>query len=722
MNRFIKLIMSVLLSLLIIVISIISAFAVVSDVQPATSSSQVWQNSYFKSILNYNKTTLSKYDTYDTFINNLEKAYNDNVRSFAVYNKTNKKFYISFFDRDNVDFVLNIKGDHNNWYATVIPKVTGSTQKTMLVNPDSKKMLSNVYSWGDININSVICRYCYIDFDLSVDDCILISDGTLNMPSELSGLFSECYYSSNIATQFREWLLSEGDDDVDYDVLKPLRGNSIKYYDCLNHSNLYSSGLDKYICSSADFSTNVYYSKDHLDDIAVNGDVNYDQKQEIRIYILLDEEVQRKIRGYFIQHKINGDTDTSFINDPDVLSSIYENVDTLGGFYYYNVQGSINFQTWINTFCFSDERIKVYNNKYYYTFCMPDYYTLLKKPNNDVFLSGYKTVVNLPKADFADSPSNVGGVGSRLDDATNGIPSKSDLIGQGFKNGYPNNKGSFPYCITISQNGEVYQKWYFKDKPKLNSWYYSDKCIRYTADVSTSIGYVYIPSRNVSYEFDFKELNGVTGDTINKIIDGVGAGLSVTAIATGENIPLAVVSVVVDLISLYDFSGFDIGTIKDKTFDFWTNYSGTSDNYIGYIVTFNWSLENGALIKNNSDDNYDYSQAYKNDKPITEQATDSNGTLITGNNYYYTYNYYYSDNNGNVHGGGDETYIPTEPPTASNIVSYDYGSYNFTSDLANNSAGFFDFIRSALSFMPWWVYASVGASIAVMIALRILGR
>ncbi|MGO5078368.1 hypothetical protein ACTQ3J_11290 [Oscillospiraceae bacterium LCP25S3_E3] len=126
----------------------------------------------------------------------------------------------------------------------------------------------------------------------------------------------------------------------------------------------------------------------------------------------------------------------------------------------------------------------------------------------------------------------------------------------------------------------------------------------------------------------------------------------------------------------------------------WTNYTGKfPDNYNGFYCQFNWDLENsGHFQKNNSDDDYDYSNDYKKD----------NGK---------------KDNNGNTHGGAVGK--PTEAP------SQGFNNTNFSFDdntLWSYANQFLVFCARCFTVLPAWIWLLIASGIAIIIVLRILGR
>ena len=130
------------------------------------------------------------------------------------------------------------------------------------------------------------------------------------------------------------------------------------------------------------------------------------------------------------------------------------------------------------------------------------------------------------------------------------------------------------------------------------------------------------------------------------------------------------------------------------TLHFWTNYTGTFENMSGFYCKFNWDLQNsGHFQKNNSDDDYDYSNDY-----VPEDS--------------------FTDNHGNIHGGAVEP--PTEEPIYNGFNNSDF-SFD-ENNLWDYADSFLNFCAKAFKILPSFIWQLIACSMVVVIILRILGR
>ena len=254
---------------------------------------------------------------------------------------------------------------------------------------------------------------------------------------------------------------------------------------------------------------------------------------------------------------------------------------------------------------------------------------------------------------------------------------KDKLINEGWNEGRPNDQ-NYPYQITIKQNGVPTFQIYMNSKPAIevdrNNIY---QCL-YKIQMVPQCGYIYSFWADCYSKFDYT----------TKLVEGN------DIISQGQNY----VWNVLNTLGAY----YDDKCMLHLCENFRGSTEPTSNEYIGTKVFFNWDISSKMINKNNDDD-YDYSQL-----------------VNTGDKYV--------DNNGNIHGG-----------SLSNYDSEDLNKYNDngTSDNSSSSSGsldfsyegitsycsdFFSFIKSVFNLFPAFIWVLVGASIAVLIALRVLGR
>lgn len=557
--------------------------------------------------------------------------------------------------------------------------------------------------------------------------CICNSLEWYNYMSSNQGYAAEqClyYYPGNIIENFLDFVSS----DSYYDV-NNVSGNYIKYYSWIdsykgkdNVSYYGQNDIRNYLNSSVSFEDELYYES-NVDNVEIPQELQH--KEQITFYLKPNDEFQEHFRDIYGGSSLNN---PSWLIDKTDANSIYIydylNHHVLCKHY---KQGAIPFSNWLTIV---DTSIEIYNSPFeqgtfYIEFTMNNSYSSI----GSIF-SGEKVESNaLPWNDGSDTTGlGLNGFGGSL---SSEIPTKNSLRGKGWKNGYPNQSGSYPYCITASQNGQVLLKIYLKSKPPVVSYAYTDSQIKYTIDLKGIAGYVYYPDYNLSKEFDMSVLQKINSVDLDRIINGFSAGVTAASLATG-NLTLEVVSVVFDLLQLFVDLDINISLIKSFKMVLWTNYSGrlTNGQYNGYYITFNWDIgTDPTFSRANSSDTHDYSDDYQQDHaPGTEQPTESGtesgtGSSSSGGNTYNTWNYYYYDNNGNVHGGGDQTYTPTEAPTQTSNLSFNNGgNYDFAGDLVGTSSTFFDFLKATLSFFPAYIWALIALGITILIALRILGR
>ena len=557
------------------------------------------------------------------------------------------------------------------------------------------------------------------------------------------------YYDGNILQAILNYYDSLHGQQL-YDVTS-VGDNFLLFYDCLdsykgkyNYEFFENDRFKNYLNSSVTFSDDVFYVSE-VDTVTTGS---YQHKERLMFYIKVNSE-----DNYSLSYDLNaqdGAGDGVGMSEEYIQNWIksYLNTHTICKHY---ENGSVSFISWYShirdfwfngTAKFSLHKIATGNHsnvatewQYYIKFYMPNSYTYAEGENT-LFI-GSRTVSNavLFNPSTGKISAGGGGVGSRLDEADLGtMKSKSELLENGWKNGYPNTSGSYPYYIKMTCNGEEFLYFYFKEKPEVHSYFYTDNQIKYTVDMNNAVGYIYQPQYNISNQFDFStakitELNK-TNISLEQIANAVSVGTDVTSLVTSANI--GIVSFFFDIFKIWQSYEIDVlQSALNLNIVLWTNYTGTLANGLGnirgYYCQFNWNVDGDrSFIRDNSDDNHDYSADIIHDIPTTQEmptevVTDTSGNIVNSYNNY-TYNYYYTDNNGYVHGGGDDTYVATEPPTHLSEISFSGNGYDFDTDLLSVSSNYLDFLKSALSFFPAWIWSLVGLGLTVVIFLRILGR
>lgn len=269
---------------------------------------------------------------------------------------------------------------------------------------------------------------------------------------------------------------------------------------------------------------------------------------------------------------------------------------------------------------------------------------------------------------------------SQADDTMSRPPTKDELDDLGFEHGYPNTSGNYPYKITIYRNGVEYFQLFFNTMPSVVSTYYTDKCIDYGVNVYNTKMYMYFKEQNMSKSFDFTSQNN-----FDELVESGSFYDEIIFTPISEE-----TEKILNTILNIDTSEFN----NTYTLHMWTNYTGEFDNMNGFYCKFNWDLEtSGHFQKNNSDDDYDYSQDYDPDESFT-------------------------DNNGNIHGGAVET--PTEESTYNGFNNEDF-SFD-ENNLWGYANSFLNFCAKAFLVLPSFVWQLIACSIVVVIILRVLGR
>lgn len=253
---------------------------------------------------------------------------------------------------------------------------------------------------------------------------------------------------------------------------------------------------------------------------------------------------------------------------------------------------------------------------------------------------------------------------------------KEMLKDKGWKDGRPSDQ-NYPYCVQLWQNDIPVYSVYFNSKPKVRIKRESDFHCEYAIDMVGMCGYVYSEWADMSTEFDF---------TTGKVAKGS------DMLSQGQNLVW------------YLFN--DLGGRFDDSclLHLYDNYKGDDEHFVGTKVFFNWDVTSNTFDTNLKNDDYDYSK-----------------TLLKGGSY--------KDENGHIHGGDLKQYDDEDLNKWNDNGKDDDSNKNNSSDFDFSFEGiteyckdFWSFMQSALAIFPSFVWLLVGASIAVLIALRLLGR
>lgn len=612
--------------------------------------------------------------------------------SMYLYAFRNMSFVSSDNDDCNLHFSLSDNNDNTfdifrfsrfDTYTDTLARYTNSIS----INIDSSYYFSssnyNVYSqyhrYADSRFGTGKLYYCTVNIiDMILD---VFDNGVQSFydVDTVSGTYIK-YFSAFDSFKGNYHEIYYGDDDI-------------RNY--LNSSVVFDDTVDVYYTSDLDVDTSDYYQ----------------HKENLIFYVDFKDET--------IKDNLNALSDTSYV------MGLMNSCTTVKHY----TQDVIAFQSW-----FSNLNLDYYiNSKHQFVFILSNSYTYM----NTLF-QGTKVVTSASLLNEDDGAVS-GGFGRLSDDSI--ADNKQALRERGWSNGYPNT-ADYPYHVDIYKDAEPYLQIYFKSKPRVISYFYTDSQIKYTVDMTSAIGYFYSVPFNLSSSFDFVEIEKIDKSLLIAIIEKLDIDMNISLVDLQDYINStygsqdfisAGLNVFYNVAKLYLNMNNDIDNVVNKKLVIWTNYTGDINrtNWVGYHCRFNWDVDvDGSFIRGNSDDTHNYhSDVVKDIISDTEIATelttviDGNGDIISSYNTTYNYYSYYTyDNNGNVHGGGDNTYVATEPPTHLSEISFSGNSYDFGTDLVSSSSNFLNFLKSALSFFPVWIWSLVGLGLTVVIFLRILGR
>ena len=250
------------------------------------------------------------------------------------------------------------------------------------------------------------------------------------------------------------------------------------------------------------------------------------------------------------------------------------------------------------------------------------------------------------------------------------------LESKGFKKGRPDDQ-NYPYRVSYYINGVPKASVYFNSKPKLEVVRENDFNAEYKICLIPTYGYFYLELEDMYLPFD-----GTMGKYTNKsdIFSNIQNGW-------------------------YDFlTSCKAELDEDVWLHLFENYRGNDTYYVGSRVFFNWDVS--ADIGKKPDDKFDYSKVFQDGG----KYVDKNGHIHGGS----LSNYDDEDlNKWNTNGKDDNSNKDT-----SSSSDFDFSFEGITAYCKD----FWNFMQAALAIFPSFIWLLVGTSIAVLIALRLLGR
>lgn len=637
------------------------------------------------------------------------------------------------------DDIIRAKGltvnDSFGWFFSGGEVLDGKTGGISIWVTDGKFVLSNYNSGGNkwIGVRVVNSTYCY-EFTLWANGEFYLSN-TNSISYYASMIYNDftgidapdCtkYQCSDIYKSLLTYLNS---GNYDFNPVVPPAGfskNAIKYSNFLDcpygkyGAEPYENETDNYVTSGLFTDLDLYYSSKFI-----KGTSSTDHNEDITFYIPAVD-----IKTLQLLYKdVNIDWSSFFTSAIGASSSSFDFSSWYKKWYLHEDNpaiDNINWDTFFekhfrsvhyekDSFTPLDFFNDVYNKKYtsfndfvklksikgklYIVFTMSSKYSVTHTGvgtvpgggsnlgNDNAVFTGTRVTHTATRFDpkTGEVGKNKDGLGSDIsqaDDSLSRPPTKDELADLGFDYGYPNTQGDFPYILTMYRNGVEYFKMYFSKKPSVTSDYYSDKCIKYGFNVDNMKIYMYFKEQNMSRLFDFTNKENFTRENNPYWEDSSFVGKDIT------DTTLKILSNLMNI----DTSEFS----NTYTLYAWTNYTGEfPENYNGFYCKFNWDLEkSGHFQKNNSDDNYDYSQDYEPDKGV-------------------------KDNNGNTHGGAVEK--PTEAPSYNGFNNSDFQFDE--NNLWNYATSFLNFCAKAFLILPAFIWQLIACSIVIIIILRIAGR
>ena len=488
------------------------------------------------------------------------------------------------------------------------------------------------------------------------------------------------YYSANPYQSFLDYL---NIGKADFNKIEPPEGfdkSAIKDSYCFDnpYNNYgfkpYKNDFENYLTSGLFSDLNIYY------DSHFNLDSEHEHSETINFYVDMTssdgnlvedyhDHFSKHLLDYYLGVEIPEKELSSFINSH--FRAVHFERDSYSVLDFFNPGYSDYDYSSFNEFI----SVEMIDSKCYLKFTLGSDYTF----SGNIFLGHRIThtcsYINANTGAIGGSGNGLGSDMSQADDTVSRPPTKDELKDFGFDYGYPNTDGSFPYKLTIYRNSKEYALIYFNKMPSVASTWYSNKCIDYAVNVNDIKLYLYFKEQNMSKLIDFttneEDMYYSEGHVLqNPITDTV-------------------------LKIFYKLLNVDTSEFSNTyTLHFWTNYSGSFDNMSGFYCKFNWNLEeSGHFQKNNSDDDYDYSQDYSPEDSFT-------------------------DNNGNIHGGAVDVITPTQG-----------GDFNFNEEFEVNSesltgmaTNYLKLLTKIFAVFPDWVWSVLFLGFAIIVACRLLGR
>ncbi len=680
-----KKIMCILSTLIILVsISIVPVSAEETAEPASTTTVNNWTNDMWKEFYGEIDVTTRDFD----FIREITD-YDYNFISIDTGNKQSNGYYIASY---------YLKGDKISYELTdtLYSFLASDTEFTC-----NRRYFNNGSASNDITVghnNSLYNGYS-VNFGMYYSESInlvnnyyvwLVSD--LNIYNSFVEAFpnfaDQIYYCPDPTKSFLNYVDGK---NLDLNPIEPPEGfnkSAIKYGYCFDNPyhnygiKPYENDFENYLTAGLFSDLNIYY------DSYFNFDTGHEHSETIDFYVDMTssdgnlvedyhEYFSKHLHDYYVDGEFPEEELSGFINAH--FRAVHFERDSYSVLDFFNPGNGDYDYTSFNDFIF----LEMIDGKYYLKFTLKSEYTFVGNIFSGIYVNHTCTHIDPETGDKGSNGNGLGSDMSQADDSISRPPTKDELEDFGFKHGYPNTDGSYPYKLTIYRNSVEYFQMYFSKMPSVASTYYSDKCIDYGVNVSNMKVYMYFKEQNMSKQFDFTnnaddlynsdmvQPGGIYDNFVFKPLDELTSQL------------------------LNSLLGVNVSEFNNTyTLHFWTNYTGSFDNMNGFYCKFNWDLENsGHFQKNNSDDNYDYTQDYSPEDSFT-------------------------DNNGNIHGGAVEP--PTEDPAYSGFNNEDFSfDENTLWDYANS---FLNFCARAFKVLPNFIWQLIACSMVIVIILRIAGR
>lgn len=690
-----KKILVFLLSLLIVVFSVVPVFAVddiesLSNVKYMNTSIlnkylgnygfSLYDYSAFQDFTNYSLMSISYYNPDGNTIGNPNEFFSVDCFSFDATD------FKPVFDRGSVAVSANCTGKYSFYPDASIVTPNGTTEnlteKSIYVwnNNDDFVIVNDLDIYN--SIHSLVAEARLNGYDVSADNLYYCDDPRTLFLKYINNLI---YADYNVLSAPDEYSASgivySNGVECPYAEVGSWYENEMHDYET---AGLYSK-IPSYFHN--EFNLGSSYDHDETIDFFYTLDVtdyDFDKYMDLQIGWIKDYSLFGKFSIYELF-----DFDT-FFNDNfcaiHYKKDDYTVIDYFNNIFHTEYTNYTDFikNEYISLYAFKQEK----NITIFIHFRVNSRYTLdyVDVPTTgglgNVLFIGDRFTHNSIYLDDNGVNTNDNGLGSDISqaDPDRSRPyTQSELKEMGFEFGFPNTDGNFPFYATIYRNGLEYFRLYFSKQPFVSSTYFSDKCIDYCINVDNMKIYMYFKEQNMSKVFDFTKLVNDDNWFYNQDI-------------YNNSVPISDLA----LTLLKDILFVDTETFKDTyNLHIWTNYTGDyPENFNGFYCKFNWSLDGSDLFeKNNSDDNYDYSQDYVPEDSIT-------------------------DNNGNIHGGAVET------PTEGNIstgpldVPFEFS----VSALYEYCSLMFNFLSRTFSLLPDFFWYILLVSLVIVVVLRIAGR